>query len=54
MLVIASIIGSAALFADAFDFAVGLVVGVINLSAAAEVFEQARAENPELKLGVDD
>lgn len=30
------------------DIMVGLVIGIINLSAAAEVFEQARAENPEL------
>ncbi len=32
------------------DIAVGLVIGFINLSAAAEVFEQARAETPELEL----
>ncbi|WP_295642147.1 cation transporter [uncultured Corynebacterium sp.] len=32
------------------DIVVGLVIGVINLSAAKEVFEQARAENPELEM----
>lgn len=31
------------------DVAVGLVIGVINLYAAKEVFEQARAEVPELE-----
>ena len=31
------------------DVAVGLVIGVINLHAAKEVFEQARAEVPELE-----
>ncbi|WP_293771546.1 cation transporter [uncultured Corynebacterium sp.] len=31
------------------DVVVGLVVGVINLGAAKEVFEQARAEDPELE-----
>lgn len=31
------------------DIVVGLVVGVINLRAANEVFEQARAEDPELE-----
>lgn len=31
------------------DVAVGLVVGVVNLHAAKEVFEQARAEVPELE-----
>ncbi|MFA1532909.1 cation transporter [Corynebacterium belfantii] len=36
------------------DIMVGLVIGIINLSAAAEVFEQARAENPELELDDDD
>ncbi|MDO5048837.1 MAG: cation transporter [Actinomycetaceae bacterium] len=36
------------------DIAVGLVIGVVNLSAAKEVFEQARAENPELELDDDD
>lgn len=36
------------------DIAVGLVIGAINLSAAAEVFEQARAETPELELDDDD
>ncbi|WP_297554399.1 cation transporter [uncultured Actinomyces sp.] len=36
------------------DITVGIVIGIINLSAAAEVFEQARAENPELELDDDD
>lgn len=36
------------------DIAVGIVIGIINLSAAAEVFEQARAENPELEFDDDD
>lgn len=36
------------------DIMVGLVIGIINLSAAAEVFEQARAENPELELDDND
>ncbi len=31
------------------DVAVGLVIGVVNLHAAKEVFEQARAEVPELE-----
>lgn len=31
------------------DIVVGLVIGVINLRAANEVFEQARAEDPELE-----
>lgn len=31
------------------DVVVGLVIGVINLHAAKEVFEQARAEVPELE-----
>lgn len=36
------------------DIVVGIVIGLINLSAAQEVFEQARAENPELELDDDD
>lgn len=36
------------------DIAVGLVIGTINLFAAGEVYEQARAENPELELEDDD
>ena len=32
------------------DIVVGLVIGVINLSAAKEVFEQAQAEDPELEM----
>lgn len=36
------------------DIVVGVVVGLINLSAAKEVFEQARAEDPELELDDDD
>lgn len=31
------------------DALVGIVIGLINLSAAKEVFEQARAEDPELE-----
>ncbi|MDO5025078.1 MAG: cation transporter [Trueperella sp.] len=36
------------------DIAVGLIIGTINLSAAREVFEQARAEDPQLELEDDD
>lgn len=32
------------------DIVVGVVIGLINLSAAKEVFEQARAEEPELEM----
>ena len=32
----------------------GLVIGVINLTAAKEVYEQARAEDPELEMDDDD
>lgn len=32
------------------DIVVGLIVGTINLTAAKEVYEQARAEDPELEL----
>lgn len=32
------------------DVIVGLIVGVINLSAAKEVYEQAQAEDPELEM----
>lgn len=35
------------------DIVVGLIIGAINLSAAKEVFEQARAEDPELELDED-
>lgn len=31
------------------DIVVGIVIGAINLRAAAEVFEQARAEDPEIE-----
>ncbi|OFO96532.1 MULTISPECIES: cation transporter [unclassified Corynebacterium] len=31
------------------DIVVGLIIGTINLRAAAEVFEQARAEDPEIE-----
>ena len=31
------------------DIVVGLLIGAINLRAAAEVFEQARAEDPEIE-----
>ena len=31
------------------DVAVGIVIGLVNLGAAKEVFEQARAEEPELE-----
>ncbi|KQB86278.1 cation transporter [Corynebacterium lowii] len=31
------------------DIAVGVLIGIINLSAAKEVFEQARAEDPEVE-----
>ncbi|OHO54151.1 cobalt transporter [Corynebacterium sp. HMSC035E02] len=31
------------------DIVVGLIIGIINLRAAAEVFEQARAEDPEIE-----
>lgn len=31
------------------DIVVGLIIGTINLRAAAEVFEQARAEDPEVE-----
>lgn len=31
------------------DVAVGIVIGLVNLGAAKEVFEQARAETPELE-----
>ncbi|SHV67833.1 Predicted Co/Zn/Cd cation transporters [Mycobacteroides abscessus subsp. abscessus] len=31
------------------DVAVGIVIGLVNLGAAKEVFEQARAEQPELE-----
>lgn len=36
------------------DIVVGLVIGVINLTAAKEVYEQARAEDPELEMDDDD
>nr|WP_120491245.1 cation transporter [Corynebacterium lactis] len=36
------------------DIVVGLVIGAINVSAAKEVYEQARAEDPELELDDDD
>lgn len=32
------------------DIVVGVVIGLINLSAVKEVFEQARAEEPELEM----
>ena len=31
------------------DIVVGILIGAINLRAAAEVFEQARAEDPEIE-----
>lgn len=31
------------------DIVVGLIIGTINLRAAAEVFEQARSEDPEIE-----
>lgn len=31
------------------DVAVGVIIGIVNLGAAKEVFEQARAEQPELE-----
>lgn len=31
------------------DIVVGIVIGAINVRAAAEVFEQARAEDPEIE-----
>lgn len=35
------------------DIVVGIIISVINLSAAKEVFEQARAEDPELEMDED-
>lgn len=32
------------------DVATGVIIGIINLAAAREVFEQARAEMPELEM----
>lgn len=32
------------------DIVVGVIIGLVNLSAAKEVFEQARAEEPELEM----
>ena len=54
LLILAAGVVTAFWFSPWPDIAVGLVIGVINLSAAAEVFEQARAETPELELDDDD
>ena len=54
LLILAAGVVTAFWFSPWPDIAVGLVIGVINLSAAAEVFEQARAEPPELELDDDD
>ncbi len=35
------------------DVAVGLIIAAINIGAAKEVFEQARAEDPELEMDED-
>lgn len=35
------------------DSVVGIIIGIINLSAAKEVFEQAQAEDPELEMDDD-
>lgn len=35
------------------DVVMGIIIGVINLSAAKEVYEQAQAEDPELEMDDD-
>lgn len=54
ILIIAAGLVTLAWFSIWPDIIVGLTIGIINLGAAREVFEQARAEVPELELDDDD